>query len=86
MKFSLLIQNLKFKNFYHEVRAEKDVERFVSNPTILLDLHQTSPIDIVDTMLIKLKEQEKIDCSVSEAREQIFVKDSGKFKCFDFSY
>ena len=70
---------MKFKNFYHEVRAEKDVERFVNNPTILLDLHQSTPLGIVDAMLTKLMENEHIDCDLSEARAHFFRKDSGMY-------
>jgi len=72
---------------YNEVRALKEVERFLESPTILLNIHDTRLDDIIDTILNKLiANNQGIIVQEDEARNAFFTKDSGKISALNDLY
>lgn len=52
-----------------------DIEKFLTESTLLLDIVQTTLETIVDRMLRKLFDNEQIQCSMSEAIISLLSKD-----------
>jgi hypothetical protein len=75
--FFLSVQRIEVKDFCIEVRALRDIEIFLANPTTLLNVSETGLEDIMDIMLEK--QISKIDGSrinLTKARNAFFTKDS----------
>ncbi|EDO40611.1 predicted protein, partial [Nematostella vectensis] len=70
-------QKIDMKNFSTEVRARKDIDRFLEKPTVLLNVHKTKIEDIIDLMLDKIIEDKQLQkVNFSAARTAFFTKDS----------
>ena len=65
------------KDFSSEVRASMDVSHFIRQAQLLLDVDETSVEGVLDRMLKALLDQEPLT-SAEEAKNALFVKDSGK--------
>ena len=52
----VIFQRVPIKNFGNDIRASSDVEHFVKQATLFLDLDETNLEAILDTMLEKLIE------------------------------
>jgi len=66
------------KDFAAEIRAHLDVEQFLSQAQLLLDVHETNVEKILDNMLHHLLDKdEPIDVAFNEAKKVIFTHDSG---------
>ncbi|XP_031566650.1 sodium bicarbonate transporter-like protein 11 [Actinia tenebrosa] len=68
---------IEMKDFCTEVRALRDIERFLANPTILLNVCVTALEEIMDIMMEKLISKLR-GCSISlkKAKNAFFSKDS----------
>ena len=66
------------KDFAAEIRAHLDVEHFLSQAQLLLDIEETSVDNIIDNMLHHLlDDEEPRGLAFSEAKKVIFTHDSG---------
>ncbi|XP_031558836.1 sodium bicarbonate transporter-like protein 11 [Actinia tenebrosa] len=68
---------IEVKDIYTEIRALKDIERFLESPTLLLNVHETRLEDIMDVVLKTLiTKNEGSGIDLVTAREAFFTKDS----------
>jgi len=56
-----------------------DVENFLNQAQLILDLQATSLEDIMDCMLHHLLDREECPAAFAEAKKLLFTQDSGKF-------
>ena len=68
------------KDFGAEIRASMDVERFVSQAVLLLDLAETNLEKIFNSMLHKICDSDEPQCNVEDAKSAMFTHDSGTHK------
>ncbi|EDO41502.1 predicted protein [Nematostella vectensis] len=64
-------QKIDMKNFSTEVRARKDIDRFLEKPTVLLNVHKTKIEDIIDLMLDKIIEDKQLQKIVLSFRIEL---------------
>lgn len=65
------------KDFAAEVRASVDVENFLSQAQLLLDLQESSLEHIMDCLLHHLLDQAEHPSAFAEAKKLLFTHDSG---------
>ncbi|XP_067678209.1 solute carrier family 4 member 11-like isoform X1 [Haliotis asinina] len=66
------------KDFSAEVRASLDVESYLKDATLMLDLHETGMQEIVNTMLNRvIKNQDNPEFDIAEAKASLYTADSG---------
>ena len=69
------------KDFSNEVRATLDIDNFVGQASLLLDVTETTVESIMDRLLAKLLEgDEKEEIITKEAKSVLFSHDSGRSK------
>ena len=61
-----------------EVRAYMDVEQFITQAQLLLDIPDTNLADIIDHMLAFMVHKGNASWTVKEAKQELFTHDSGK--------
>ncbi len=68
------------KDFSAEVRATMDVENYLNQATLILDLHEHSVEDILNQMLSRMLKNEEKDFNeaLEDAKKSLFTHDSGK--------
>nr|XP_015925621.1 sodium bicarbonate transporter-like protein 11 isoform X1 [Parasteatoda tepidariorum] len=69
-------ERLPMKDFAAEVRASMDVDQFLNQAVLLLDVQETSVEGIIDKMLHKVLDSRESLITISEAKEAIFTEDS----------
>ena len=65
------------KDFAAEIRASLDIENFLNQAVIVLDIDATSLNDIVETILHKLLDEDEPKCTLDEAKGALFTHDNG---------
>jgi len=66
------------KDFSAEIRAHLDVEHFLSQAQLMLDLPETSAEQILDRMLHHLLDAEETPAAFQEASKVLFTHKSGQ--------
>ena len=74
-----LFQKLPMKDFAAEIRAHLDVEQFLSQAQLMLDVHETNVERILDSMLHHLLDHDDQTgpAAFTEAKKVLFTHDSG---------
>lgn len=67
------------KDFAAEIRASLDVENFLHQAQLILDLPETNMEDIISTMLHHLLDKEEPQVVVSDAKKAVFSHDVGQY-------
>lgn len=68
------------KDFAAEIRAHLDVEHFLSQAQLLLDVQETNVDNILSTMLHHvLDNEEPHGVAFTDVKKVIFTHDSGRF-------
>ena len=68
------------KDFAAEIRAHLDVEQFLSQAQLMLDVHETNVESVMDAMLHHLldtDDQSADAAAFQDAKKQLFTHDSG---------
>nr|XP_046909383.1 LOW QUALITY PROTEIN: solute carrier family 4 member 11-like [Dermatophagoides farinae] len=73
-------QRLPMKDFGAEVRASMDVDQFLQQAVLLLDITETSLEGIVDRMLRKVIDGREPLTTLKEAKTALFTHDSGELQ------
>ena len=81
----LCLQPIRSKDFASEVRAFMDVEQFISQAQLILDLPETNLADIIDHMLSFMVIKGNTSWTESEAKQELFTHDSGSMTRSSFS-
>ncbi|XP_077861478.1 solute carrier family 4 member 11-like [Saccoglossus kowalevskii] len=68
-------EKVPMKDFSAEVRAVVDVEKFLSQAVLLLDVHKNTLEGVVDLLLTKAFEDES-ETTINEAKSALFTHDS----------
>jgi hypothetical protein len=72
------LQKIPMKDFAAEIRAHLDVEHFLSQAQLLLDIQETNVEKILENMLHHLlDEDEPHGIAFNEAKKVLFTHDSG---------
>lgn len=66
------------KDFGAEVRASMDVDQFLQQAVLLLDVNETSLEGIVDKIVNKVLDGREPLASLKEAKTVLFTHESGK--------
>jgi len=66
------------KDFSAEIRAHLDVEHFLSQAQLMLDLPETNAEQILDRMLHHLLDSEETPAAFQEASKVLFTHKSGQ--------
>lgn len=76
------------KDFTAEIRASVDVENFLSQTRLLLDLHESSLELIMDSLLHHLLDQVEHPSAFDEAKKLLYTHDNGNqaFRKFSFKW
>jgi hypothetical protein len=74
------MQKIQMKDFSAEIRATLDIAHFLNQAVLLLDLTETNLERVVELMLHKMLDGEEPQCSVEEAKSQLFTSDSGELQ------
>lgn len=69
-------ERLPMKDFGAEVRASMDVDQFLNQAVVLLDVQETSVEGIVDTMLHKVLDDREPLTTITEAKDTLFTHES----------
>ena len=69
------------KDFSAEIRASLDVENFLAQARLMLDLNENSLEGIMDHMLHSLLDTEEPQTSAEDAIKALFTHDSGRYQC-----
>lgn len=73
------------KDFSNEVRATLDIDNFVCQASLLLDVTETTVESIMDRLLEKLLEgDEREEIITKEAKSVLFSHDSGRSAILSF--
>jgi len=70
------------KDFSAEIRAHLDVEHFLSQAQLMLDLPETNAEQILDRMLHHLLDSEENPAAFQEASKVLFTHKSGQLTHF----
>ena len=73
------IQRLPMKDFGAEVRASMDVDQFLQQAVLLLDVNETSLEGIVDKIVRKVLDGKEPLATLKEAKTVLFTHESGMF-------
>lgn len=65
------------KDFTAEIRASVDVENFLNQTRLLLDLHESSLELIMDSLLHHLLDQVEHPSAFNEAKKLLYTHDNG---------
>ena len=65
------------KDFAAEIRAHLDVEHFLSQAQLMLDVQETNMEQILDAMLHHLLDKEETTIAFQEAMKVLFTDSSG---------
>jgi len=79
----MLPQKIPMKDFSAEIRAHLDVEHFLSQAQLMLDLPETNAEQILDRMLHHLLDSEETPAAFQEASKVLFTHKSGQPTCFN---
>jgi len=73
------LQKLPMKDFAAEIRAHLDVEQFLSQAQLMLDVHETNVESILDAMLHHLldNDEQSGPAAFHDAKKVLFTHDSG---------
>ena len=71
-------QKIPMKDFAAEIRAHLDVEHFLSQAQLMLDMPETNMEEIFDRMLRHLLEKEETPAAFQEAAKVLFTHKSGQ--------
>ena len=74
------MQRVPIKNFGNDIRASSDVEHFVKQAKLFLDLDETNLEAILDTMLERLIDEDEPNVTIHEAKMDLFTNDNGAFR------
>jgi len=80
------VQKIPMKDFAAEIRAHLDVEHFLSQAQLMLDLPETNMEQILDRMLHNLLDREESPAAFIEARKALFTHRSGPTRFFIFPH
>ena len=80
IELCVVFQRIPMKDFSAEVRATMDVENYLNQATLILDLHEHSVEDILNQMLSRMLKNEEKDFNeaLEDAKKSLFTHDSGK--------
>lgn len=70
------LEKIPMKDFAAEIRAHLDVEHFLSQAQLMLDVQETNMEDIMDCMLHHLLDNEEAPAAFVEAKKVLFTHDS----------
>lgn len=73
-----ILQKVPMKDFAAEVRGVLDVEHFLHQAVLLLDITETSLEGVVDIMLERMLAADESQCSPQEVKTALFTNDTGK--------
>lgn len=65
------------KDFAAEIRAHLDVEHFLSQAQLMLDVQETNMEQILDSMLHHLLDKEETSAAFQDATKVLFTDSSG---------
>lgn len=65
------------KDFAAEIRAHLDVENFLSQAQLMLDVQETNMEQILDSMLHHLLDKEETSAAFQDATKVLFTDSSG---------
>ncbi|OWF45125.1 sodium bicarbonate transporter-like protein 11 isoform X2 [Mizuhopecten yessoensis] len=68
-------EKLPLKDFSLEIRAAMDIQRFLNNTVLLLDLNKISMDEIIDEILHKMLDGTESEVSFDQARSALFTHD-----------
>ena len=71
------LEKVPMKDFAAEIRAHLDVEHFLNQAQLMLDIQETNVDQILDSMLKHLLGQEESATAYIEAKRVLFTRDSG---------
>ena len=71
------MQKIPMKDFAAEIRAHLDVEHFLSQAQLMLDMQETNMEEILDCMLHHLLDKEETGSAFQEVKKFLFTRDSG---------
>jgi len=78
-------QKIPMKDFAAEIRAHLDVEHFLSQAQLMLDLPETNMEQILNRMLHNLLDGEETPAAFVDASKVLFTNRSGPTRFLDFS-
>ncbi|CAG0879748.1 unnamed protein product [Darwinula stevensoni] len=70
-------QRIPMKDFAAEVRASRDVTKFLNQAVLFMDVNENNMDSIVDLMLCKILDADEPTVSIEEAKSVLFTHDSG---------
>ena len=74
-----LLQKIPMKDFAAEIRASMDVENFLGQAQLILDMGENNMEAIIDKLLHHLVQQEENSGTIiEEAKKSLFTHDSGR--------
>lgn len=65
------------QDFSSEIRPSADIQYFVSNPALILDLHESNLDEILKRMLMKILAVNKEDVKDALLMKSLFTLDTG---------
>ncbi|KAL5012177.1 hypothetical protein ScPMuIL_010728 [Solemya velum] len=68
-------EKVPLKDFSNEVRASKDVQRFLDNTVLLLDLNKSGMDEIINEILHKMLDSTESQISFDQSRTALFTHD-----------
>ena len=71
------LQKIPMKDFAAEIRAHMDVEQFLSQAQLMLDVQETEMAEILNCMLHHLLDTEESANAFQEAMKVLFTDSSG---------
>ncbi|XP_064617136.1 solute carrier family 4 member 11-like isoform X2 [Liolophura sinensis] len=69
-------ERIPFKDFFAEVRGFRDLEIFLENTVLLLDMPETGMTEIFERLIREVSEQENLSIDMEEAKQALFTHDS----------
>ena len=71
-------QDVPLKDFGREVRAQLDIDNFLNDAIVLLDLEENNLENILDRVLMKIQDSRHANFDLDEAKALLCTHDQGK--------
>lgn len=75
--YLFFLKQLPSKDFGKEIRGAMDVQKYLNNMVLLMDLHESSPDEIVNAILHKMLDSSENKNCFDQARAALFTHDRG---------
>ena len=69
---------MPLKDFGREVRAQLDIDNFLNDAIVLLDLEENNLENILDRVLMKIQDSRHANFDLDEAKALLCTHDQGK--------